>query len=63
MKQNIEQWLKENTVLIRAHDGTMMIALPQKLEFSAENHQDYQKIISDVASELAAHIENARTGH
>lgn len=63
MKHTIEQWLKDNTVVIRAHDGTMVIALKHKFEFASGGSNDYNAVLSQTASEISATIENAKGGH
>jgi hypothetical protein len=68
MKQVIKQWLEDNTHVVKAHDGTFRITLPAKFEFAigetaSAKDSDYAKTIDKFASDLAAHIENSRSGH
>jgi hypothetical protein len=66
MKQIIENWLKENTVVIRTHDGSFRICLPYQFDFETTETakgEDYDKAVSETAALLAAHIENAKGAH
>ena len=68
MKHLIEEWLKENTTVVRAHDGSFRVTLPYKFEFIVSEHpnardKDFDKAMSEFASNLATHLENAKSGH